>query len=185
MELPLPSNTTGRDDRTAAPPAAAPLPAFRRPHPALRTRATVLPSVPLTAGPAAPQLPVNRDAAGSAVSTPTASFPLDALPSLALPSIWEDLVHTLTWEAGRGFGKSMFNLIIGNINMFCSLHLGRGTSLIPSHVCNVLLTCHAGFQAFNLNPATKGYQQKQYVPATLFLVSDHLQVTEMVSVNLK
>ena len=144
MELPLPSNTTGRDDRTAAPPAAAPLPAFRRPHPALRTRATVLPSVPLTAGPAAPQLPVNRDAAGSAVSTPTASFPLDALPSLTLPSLWEDLVHTLTWEAGRGFGKTMISLIFGNIegniNIFCSLHLSRGTSLIPSHVYNVSLT---------------------------------------------
>ena len=42
----------------------------------------------------------------------------------------------------------------------------------PTHV-----PCHAGFQAFNLNPATKGCQQKQYVPATLFLVSDHLQVS--------
>ena len=33
-----------------------------------------------------------------------------------------------------------------------------------------------GFQAFNVNPATRGYQQQQYVPATLFLAADHLQV---------
>ena len=33
-----------------------------------------------------------------------------------------------------------------------------------------------GFQAFNLNPATRGHQQQQFVPATLFLAADHIQV---------
>ena len=38
-----------------------------------------------------------------------------------------------------------------------------------------------GFQAFNINPATKSSHQRQFVPATLFLAADHLQVCPEIS----